>query len=95
MATLETKILEAAFEDGLIAGSLSKNQQIYLLESVISANVILIAIRQSDGLDVEQLAKRTDFHPNTVKVYCRWLKSKKLIQFEEEGKGGKVIYHSI
>lgn len=96
MATLDINILEAAHTDGLIIGRLSDRQRLYLALSVITVNEILRIIQECGerGAGVEGLAQATELHPNTIKQYCRWLRSKGLIESEAEGQGGAIAYYA-
>ena len=81
MATINEKILDAAFSDGLIDRSLSENQLVYLNPSVCMANRIYHAIASlsKDGCDFEQVCFRLRIDKNTFLLYSRWLQRKGLI----------------
>ena len=99
MATLNFAILDAAYLDGLINGSLSERQKIYLAPSVATANKFLSIIRARGDLDIDQIAAATMLDRNTCLLYCRWLASKKLIRIfpneipsERDGRQIKNLY---
>jgi hypothetical protein len=80
MATIDTKILDAALEDGYICKKLTPNNKLYLHFSVITANLIYQEISNSvNGLDSDQLKSRTELHTNTIATYCRGLSERQVI----------------
>ena len=86
MATLKLEILAAAHKDGLLPKRLTANQKLYLHSTVITANAIYWEIANAqDGLDMEQLEKKTEIHFNTLLQFCRWFRSKELIECEKSG----------
>ncbi len=80
MATINFSILEAAYLDGLINGSLSDRQILYLAPSIATANRLLSIIRARGDLDIDQIVAASKLDKNTCMLYCRWLASKKLIR---------------
>jgi hypothetical protein len=98
LATIDTTILDAALEDKLFSRRLTSNQKRYLALSVLTAWEIIQAIddRQDDGIDVAALSQVVDIHPNTVKIYCRWLRNAELIDYENRPNavGSALIYFS-
>ena len=93
MATIEQEILEAAHKDGLIGAKLSKRQQLYLKQSILTMNKLITVIASvPDGLDIEQIARRAKTHKNTCLIYTRWLAKKNYVVIEQhqlEGADGK------
>jgi hypothetical protein len=98
MATIDTSILDAALEDKLFSRRLTSNQKRYLALSVITAWNIIQAIddRLDDGIDVAALSQCVGIHPNTIKIYCRWLRSAGLIDYENRPNavGSALVYFS-
>jgi hypothetical protein len=98
MATIDTTILDAALEDSLFSRRLTSNQKRYLALSVLTAWEIIQAIddRGDDGIDVAALSATVGIHPNTIKTYCRWLRSAELIDYENRPNaiGAALVYFS-
>lgn len=80
MATVRLEVLEAAHKDGLIGIKITKAQQLYLVESVLTANRILSTIEQRKDANGEQLEKDCKLNRNTLNIYLRWLEKRKYIQ---------------
>lgn len=94
MATLDLSILRAALDDRLFAAPLTQQSQLYVHQSIVTAHAILNAASVPDGVSSQQLSKRLELHQNTVKQYCRWLISVKLLEeaIEKSGKYNVKIY---
>ncbi|MCT7971088.1 hypothetical protein [Laspinema olomoucense] len=94
MATLNLSILSAAEKDGLIGIPLSKNQELYLVESVVTANKILLAIERREDTTAEQLEADCSLARNTLNMFLRWLEKKDYIYStrDREQHGHPKIY---
>lgn len=86
MAVINPKILNAAYADGFFDSPLSDDEKLYLHQSILTAWQIIQVIESSgiDGLELDQIAQRCQTHKNTIKIYCRWLRSKRLILSRQE-----------
>jgi response regulator of citrate/malate metabolism len=84
MASIDIKILEAAYQDGLFKQPPTDRQNIYLRASVMSAWEIIeiIQARLEIGIEGEEIAKEMRMNHETIKWYLRWLVEKNLIEFE-------------
>lgn len=76
---------------------LTKNQSLYLHQNVLTVNEVFWAISKAgNGADLEQLSQQTELHTNTLKVICRWLMSKGLIEADRgEGRGGPYTFYAL
>jgi hypothetical protein len=97
MAEISLEILESAYRLEFIPKRLSVDELNIVPPSVRTANQILDVIDTSRGLGltVEQICHRVDLSENTVKIYCRWLRDKGLLEWQSEGHGSKLTYFSI
>lgn len=97
MATIRLEILEAAHKDGLIGIKVTKAQQLYLVDSVLTANRILSAIEERKDANGEQLEKDCKLARNTLNIYLRWLEKRKYIQStkDKNEQGQPKLYWKI
>lgn len=97
MAELNVDILEAAYDDKLFDKELTVRQRLYLIESVKTAWDILLLVKAAgeNGAIVASIAQTLQLHPNTVRMFLRWLAySHGLIQCEHSRRhGGVLIYY--
>lgn len=92
MATIETKILDAALEDGLIGPQAIERP--YYHRSLLQVNRLLRLLEQEPGLDRLQLQARSDLHPNTVAIYLRWTERRGLVQaIDQHATGRPKLYY--
>jgi hypothetical protein len=83
MAQLDIEIIEAAYQLKLIPKTLTDAERLVYAMCALTAN------------DSEHTSKEVNLHPNTVKLYCRWLRSKNLLTWINEGQGNKIIYFGV
>jgi transcription initiation factor IIE alpha subunit len=96
MAYINPKILNAAYKDGLFRSRPTATQKDYLKPSILTVWRILDIVEKRDetGIDGESIAKKLDINYNTVKIYLRWMRSKKLIICEVQNtSGGPYIFY--
>lgn len=96
MSHISIKILDAAHKDGLFNTRPTKNQQVYIKPSILTVWDILDAIKKHsvNGIDGQSIADKLSIHHNTLKIYLRWMRSKKLIVCEsEKAPGSKHIFY--
>jgi len=74
---------------------LNGKQNPILIETVNHANLIIIFLKNEEGLSTEQIAHRVGFHVNTVRIFLRVLKSLKVVEsFRQQG-NGQINYWRI
>jgi hypothetical protein len=81
MADLNLPILEAALAEGFFCAPLTENQRICLHWSIGRVDSLLNYIQDQgvDGASIEQISHHLKMHPNTAKIYCRWMQGAKLL----------------
>lgn len=79
MSDLKEDMLSAALLDGFITRPLTKAERLYLRASVVSMNKVYHIIKSNEEVDIEQIVYGSDMGYNTCLIFCRWLKSKGLI----------------
>jgi response regulator of citrate/malate metabolism len=94
MATLNFDILNAAHEDRLIGIQPTKRQLLYLENSVLTANRILMAIEVMEEATSEQLEKVLMLSRNTLNMYLRWAEKRGYIshRLDKEQNGQPKVY---
>lgn len=98
MASVDIAALEAAYADGFFESPLSEGEKIYLKQTISTAWRIITAVnaRRDIGIGVDRLAEEAGIHPNTVKIYCRWLRQKSLILAEFEAEpGAPIVFYAV
>jgi predicted transcriptional regulator len=95
MAEINLEILDAAFDDGFFKKPLTQRQKLYLSPSVGTAWEVLklVGDRAENGVVIEAIAQNLNLNKNTVRIYCRWLREKGLVEsFLSGGRGGVLAY---
>lgn len=95
MAEINLDILDAAFTDGFFKKPLTQRQKLYFSPSVSTAWDVLglVGDRAENGVVVEAIAQIVKLNKNTVRIYCRWLREKGLIESSlSGGRGGVLAY---
>lgn len=94
MATIREEVLDAALQDGLVTGTLTQNQRIYLNSSIIRINDILALFIATKEATLEDISSKIDLNTNTLTQYLRYLEKYKFIQVarhEVEGVDGRLL----
>jgi response regulator of citrate/malate metabolism len=98
MATLDLEILNAAEHDGVFAKPLNRNQERYCHRSIRTAWRImnLIESRAEIGIGPQELSKALRLNHNTVKMYLRWFREVRLVEWEMlPESGAPIIYYRV
>jgi response regulator of citrate/malate metabolism len=95
MATIDIEILNAAKNDGVFAKPLNRNQERYCHRSIRTAWRILklIQSREELGIGAQELSKALRLNHNTVKIYLRWFREVRLVEWDIIPESGAPIVY--
>lgn len=92
MASLKPEALQAAFNKGFFKKPLDKDWRILLAPELCTVNRLLWAISPT-GSEIGDLASQLNLHPNSVRIYLRWLEGAGLVESEFH-KQKKIVWRT-